>query len=129
MAQARASVALSEVVIYRQGAELRLAAAAANAALSKILTAKRPVERVSEAVQVGQGAGTMLNVGSSKTLMLVLTAGQPMATVVVSAVSSGTMTFRPCAELRLVADQHSVASSKIAICRPRAAQRQGADLV
>jgi hypothetical protein len=128
MAQAKASVASSGAVIYRQGAEQRLAAAAANADSSRILTAKRPVEQVSEVVQVAQAAAIILNVASSWTLMLVLTAGQPMATVVVSAVSSGTATFRPCVELKQGVEQHSVVLSKIGICKLRAGQRRGADL-
>jgi hypothetical protein len=128
MAQARASVASSVAVIYKQGAEQRLAAAAANADSSRILKAKRPVEQVSEVVQVAQAAAIILNVALSRTLTLVLTAVQPMATVVVSAVSSGTVTFRLCVALKQGVEQHSVDLSKIGIRKLRAGQRPGADL-
>ena len=83
---------------------------------------------VSEVVQVAQAAAIILNLALSRTLTLVLTAVQPMATVVVSAVSSGPVTFRLCVVLKQGVEQHSVDLSKIGICKLRAGQRPGADL-
>ena len=121
--QVKASVDSSETVISKRDAEQRLVAVAANAASSRTRTAKQRVVSVSAATRAGQAVQIPANVASSRTRMAVPTAAQPTVTAAASAALSGTVPFRPCVEPKPGVVQASVASSRIAICKPRIGQR------